>query len=180
MRRQLRADALLLRTLAAWQLRDLWVAWRQWPGPKAVGRPRSAVPDGVGAQSAAAQGAGEAQYVDPAHPGWGSPSRKHRDSAWPALADPAQAHLGWLAGWMQPGPQWRMGSAGLEWPDAAPPATARALHSAPRRRERGWKRGSKLWDAREYRAWLPEAERLAEGVDAGLRPQLRPYAAEWP
>lgn len=78
-----------------------------------------------------------------------------------------------LAGLMQAGPQRWKRPARL---DAAPPATARALHSALRRQELD----SKLRDAPEYRAWLPEAERLAGDVDAGLWPQLRPYAAGWP
>lgn len=178
MRRLLPADALRPLTLEAWQPRGLSAAWRQWPASKAVELRQSAVPDEVGAQFDAAQAAAEAQYADLVRPDWGRPSRKHRDSVWPALAGPVQRHPGRLAGSMRPGPRWWTGLAELAWPDAAPPATA--LHSAPRRQERGSKRASKLWDALEYRAWLPEAERLAGGVDAGLWPQLRPYAAEWP
>ena len=90
-------------------------------------------------------------------------------------------HPGLLAGLLQAGSQgWKR----LARLDAAPPAIARALHSAPKRQELDERqdlgRDSNPGDAPEYRAWLPEAERLAGGVDAGLWRQLRPYAAVWP
>jgi hypothetical protein len=167
------ADALLPLPLEAWQPRDLLVAWRQWRASRAAGPPQSEVPDGVEARSAVVQAEREARDVDPVRWDWSRPHWKHRDSAWPAQGGPVRGHPDLLAGLMQAGPQWRKR---LARQDEASPVTALALHSGPRHREPG----SKLRDAPEYRAWLPEAERLAGGVDAGLWRQLHPCAAGWP
>ena len=163
------ADALLPLPQEAWQPRDLSAALRQWPASREVGRLQSEVPAGVGARFAVEQAEREAWDVDPGRQDWDHPSWKHRDSASPALAGPVRAHPDQLAGLTQAGPQWWRR---LAWLDGASPAIARALRSAPKRQELGAKQDlgpdSNPGDALECRAWLPEAEKLAGGVGAGL------------